>query len=546
VKHYGIYIGYPPQVDLRVEGLGRHLAEFLRASQYQDEFRFVVACPSWSRSGLKDLCHANGIALDSFDIVSPDSEPFFLRTYRWWLAIRTNKRRSALKNFLIAFRQSARRPARTFAKLVVSTRNVPLTVAGGLAVIILAVALSPILVVGAASFFFGNKIRRGTNRLFSRCGLGDRLKLLGQLPQNISLVPRLYRLMEESEAKLLAELAEARTDVRAWFTPTAFWPQFNAIRRPRLTCVPDVVLTRFPVAFGKGDERAHAVFRQIERTIRGSTNLVVYSEDIKYRTLVDLFNVDRDRIEVIHHGANMIDHLITLKGTPDDAQATLAFCRNLFKSALRKARGASGSPENGAADFPFLFYASQFRPSKNIINLLRAYDHLLKRRYIGFKLVLTGRPDAMPEVGEFLDAHNLRNDVLCLHGLSNQEWAACYKLATLAINPTLAEGGCPFTFSEALSVGTPVVMSRIAVTEEVINDPEIQEVTFFDPYDWEDIASRIEWALANRDELYDNQRKYYENVVSQRTWQHVVREYVAILDRISASSNEPAALTGAS
>jgi len=46
--------------------------------------------------------------------------------------------------------------------------------------------------------------------------------------------------------------------------------------------------------------------------------------------------------------------------------------------------------------------------------------------------------------------------------------AACYKLADLAVNPSLSEGGFPFTFTEALSVGTPVVMARIPVTEEII------------------------------------------------------------------------------
>jgi glycosyltransferase involved in cell wall biosynthesis len=530
VKHYGIYIAYPPQVDLRAEGLGRHLAEFLRASQDQNEFRFVVACPSWSRRSLDDLCLANGIALDSFDIISPDGEPLFLRAYRWWLTIRSRGRQSALKRLVVAARQFARRSTREVAKFVVSTRNLPLTVFG----VIVFIAFSPILATLVVLFVIGVKMRPSTGHLFSKFGVSKRIRLLSQLPQQISIVPRLYRLMEESEAKLLVGLAEARADVCAWFTPTAFWPQFNAIRRPRLTCVPDVVLTRFPVAFGKGDERALASFQQIERTIRGSTNLVVYSQDVKDHTLVDQFFVEACRVEVVRHGANVIDHLITLKGTPNDVEATRAFCRGLFKSALRKARQASGSPESSAANFPFLFYASQFRPSKNIINLLRAYNHLLKRRYLGFKLVLTGRPDATPEVGEFLDAHNLRNDVLCLHGLTNQEWAACYKLAALAVNPTLAEGGCPFTFSEALSVGTPVVMSRIAVTEEVINDPEIQQMTFFDPYNWEDIAWRIEWALANRNELYNKQRKFYEEVISQRTWQHVVREYVAILDRISA------------
>jgi glycosyltransferase involved in cell wall biosynthesis len=358
--------------------------------------------------------------------------------------------------------------------------------------------------------------------------------LLSRMPHQIPLVQRMYRLMEDSEAALLVDLAESRADVRAWFAPTAFWPQFNAIRRPRLMCVPDVVLTRFPVGFGKeGDDGTLTTFRQIGRSIKGSGHLVTYSEDVKRRTLIDRFHCDAERVDVVRHGANAVDHLITVKGTPDDEAATRAFCENLFKSALRKAIGAEGEPAGGSGDFPFLFYASQFRPSKNIINLLRAYDYLLKRRYLSFKLVLTGRPDVQPEIAEFLDAHNLRNDVLCLHGLTNQEWAACYKLAILAVNPSLAEGGCPFTFAEALSVGTPVVMAKIAVTEEVITDPDVQAATFFNPHDWRDMAARIEWAIANRAALYKTQRKFYDDVISRRTWQHVVNEYVAILDRIS-------------
>ena len=91
----------------------------------------------------------------------------------------------------------------------------------------------------------------------------------------------------------------------------------------------------------------------------------------------------------------------------------------------------------------------------------------------------------LPEIAQFIHKHNLQNDVLCLHDLSAQELAACYRLADLAVNPSLSEGGCPFTLTEALSVGTPVVMARIAVTEEVVTDPELQSLMLFDPYDWE-------------------------------------------------------------
>ena len=111
--------------------------------------------------------------------------------------------------------------------------------------------------------------------------------------------------------------------------------------------------------------------------------------------------------------------------------------------------------------------------------------------------------------------------------------AACYRLADLAANPSLSEGGCPFTLTEALSVGTPVVMARIAVTREVVTDAELQGLMLFDPYDWEDMAARMEWALQNRDELLGRQLKLYDRL-AQRSWRNVVHEYIAILNRISS------------
>ena len=52
MKKYGIYLAYPPKVDLRAEGLGRHLAEFLKAAQERGDVQFVIACPSWMKKSL--------------------------------------------------------------------------------------------------------------------------------------------------------------------------------------------------------------------------------------------------------------------------------------------------------------------------------------------------------------------------------------------------------------------------------------------------------------------------------------------------------------
>jgi hypothetical protein len=119
--------------------------------------------------------------------------------------------------------------------------------------------------------------------------------------------------------------------------------------------------------------------------------------------------------------------------------------------------------------------------------------------------------------------------------LTTRELAACYRLADLAVNPSLSEGGCPFTLTEALSVGTPVVMARIPVTEEVVADEEMRNMMLFDPYDWRDVASRIEWALQHREVLLSAQNEFYL-VLSKRTWRDVVDDHVAILDGLAAAS----------
>jgi glycosyltransferase involved in cell wall biosynthesis len=205
----------------------------------------------------------------------------------------------------------------------------------------------------------------------------------------------------------------------------------------------------------------------------------------------------------------------------------------LFRSALDKAVGPGRARTYGSGNVRFLFYASQLRPNKNVLTLLRAYEWLLRRQAISHKLVLTGHPRDVPSVREFIAETGIENDVLFLHKLSERELAACYRLADLAINPSLSEGGFPFTFSEAVSVGTPTVMARIPVTTEHLGSEPVAVSMLFDPYDWRALADRIVWALSNRSGLYRAQREFFDRTVARRTWDDVVDDHIRVLDRIS-------------
>lgn len=533
MKTFGIYLCYPPKVDLRTEGLGRYLLEFLKAANFRSDVDFVIACPSWMRISLLELFESAGLRADAFEIISPAEVPTLFRLYEEYQQYKAYKlrRKKRLRRYLSRLKQRFR------SILSYSERTIATTRSSAALLAILLIGF-PIILLGLAlrSLIQTLRVPGAFQRIFRKPTPFASLSnaLAATRPQDNHLALRLYRHMEAAEAKLIAFEINKRTEVSAWFAPAAFWPQFNDIDAPRLICVPDVVLSDLPVSFSAVHyERFLETFKLVERTIKGGDHFVTYSFETKQKTLVERYGVPRNAVTVIPHGSNRLDDLISISGFINNDDATDSFCATVFRSALNKSVNTLNPSRFAGSDIDFIFYASQFRPNKNVLTLLRAYEYLLRRRYIRQKLILTGNPSLLPEIGEFIRSHDLQNDVLCLHGLSDQELAACYRLATLAVNPSLSEGGCPFTLTEALSVGTPVVMARIAVTEEVVIDAKLQDLMFFDPYSWKDMAMKIEWALANRGHLLDQELLFYNNL-SKRSWSNVVDDYVALLDRISA------------
>lgn len=543
MKFYGIYLAYAPTVNLEYQGLGRYLAFFLKAAARRSDIRFVVACPSWTRDGLLKLCQSEGLSHTAFDIVSLPQKPLLLRAHEWYRSRNRrlgwrHKIRSWKDQFLSKCDQHRLQVERAFA----TKRSVLGLMPWILYVAVVGIVLSPILVVAAISTAAARLISRLKNRVAQTASMTRRLVRLQTItdrPKEEALVLRLYRFMEHSETEALTARINELTHVDAWYSPTAFWPSFNRIKAPRVMCVPDVVLKEFPTGFARvGGDRFLENFNMVEQAIQGGQRFITYSSDVKWNTLIAKYNVRPDDIDVIPHAVNDLLSLVNITGFPDNEATSRRYAETLFRSALQKSTNIPYTASFSNTRVRFLIYPSQFRPSKNILNLLLAYQYLLKERYFGYKLILTGNPREMPEIGDFIRDHNLANDVLCLHGLTAPELAACYKLADLAVNPSLSEGGCPFTFSEALSVGTPVVMARIPVTEEIITDPGLQQMMLFDPYVWRDMADRIEWATQNLDVLLSAQAGTYRTL-SQRTWDHVVDDHVEILKRISTSTARP-------
>lgn len=543
LKIYGIYLVFPPSVQLNCEGLGRYIISFLKA-QHSNNVRFLIACPSWFNEDFTRLCESEGLSRDSFDLISPTKKPIILHLYTLVLKIRkkkvfSNKYNSWIKQYFI---RTMYLHFSYVAKKLVTTRNIIIFLCVLVYATILGFMALPVFLLKKTKTFL-HFIKNNTKRVLNFLKKNERFSMHYEsineqikIPQlkNTFVATYLYRLLEESEIDLLINKINKLTHVKAWYCPTSFWPSFNRIKAPRLLCVPDIVINQFPLEYANiSGVRTLLNYKDVVTTVLSGENYVTYSEHIKNATLIDRYTIDPDNINVIPHAPSTLNTWITVQLSDAKKLVSSELSKSLLSSAFLKSSNYRYTKSFMNTSVKFLFYASQIRPSKNVISLLHAYNHLLKKRYIGHKLILTGNINTMPQIKKFIYDNNLANDVLFLHGITTPELAACYKLADLAVNPSLSEGGCPFTLTEALSVNTPVVMANIPVTLEVVKDEDLRSIMLFDPYDWKDMANRIEWALQNRDLLLERQLVLYAEL-AKRTWSDVVKEHITILDKISS------------
>lgn len=530
---YGIFLAYGPRVRLRTEGLGRQLAEFVRAAAEMPDTQIVIAAPSWLRRPLRDLLDAFSIDPETVQVVGPSNPPWVWRVYSasGWLASFRRSRKWKIKSRRSTLRQLMRSIYRGSVRLLFSPRDMVSTALAVMAALILFVLFTPVLLillilyaVAKRASHGGSKLRRGFRRGFVRA-----VNLLRRIDRHIDR--RIFAALTSSEAAAVAEYANRESDVTTWFSPTAFWPEFNSIKGPKVMCVPDVLLYDFPVGFAKAGGAQDGLVSAIVEAVDGGQSFITYSEEVKWSTLVDRFGVRPSSVQVVHHGTNDLSDLISATGFPDNVDAVRTLCGQQLLGALAKCVNNPDATRYASPDLAFLFFASQFRPNKNILTLLKAFTYLRRVRGMPLKLILTGRPE--PEVQDYLRRENLNDDVLCLSGLTEKELASCYYLARIAISPSLMEGGMPFTFSEALSVGTPALLADIAVSREILTDDRVRDVTLFDPYSWMNLAEHCARILQNEAETLSVQLEFYERTLRSRTWKVAALDYFKVFEAAS-------------
>ncbi|UKS24981.1 glycosyltransferase [Paenibacillus sp. HWE-109] len=530
----GIFLTYKPNTVLTSEGLGRYLASLVKGFVDTDN-EVVIACPEWLENTLNLLFEDYRINKKSVTLVTV-SQPISIR---FMMLLGKRKKQE---------RKSKGKIKRLVSNLLFETLNNVLSITNAilfftvlLVGVILVTGLLPFFLVSLIIVLIMQLIRKFIKRPKDKFNLYMNRTFIKKIV--ISVLLRIFTWTQKPGYSLYEAVINKNIEklinkinliepVDIWYSPNAFPTMFEKINGVKVINVPDLVTAVYPQRFL--DMSPLLQTEKIRNVIKSSSYFITYSSYIKKTIVIDDFMKKDENIKVIEHATNDLSSYIDIysnsKHLDYPYNVNFVFARqqlNLLKvkASLPILPHIHEYVANlNFKDVKYIFYSSQIRPHKNIINLLKAYEYVLRRKFKQVKLILTGKYSADEEVKKFILEKRLQYDVLSFSNVSSQMLACLYACAELVVNPTLYEGGFPFTLTEGLSVGTPSVMSRIPQVLEKLGDEDSEDY-LFDPYNWKDIAEKIIYGLENKDNLYERQNKIYQKM-KERTITVMAHEYV--------------------
>lgn len=191
--------------------------------------------------------------------------------------------------------------------------------------------------------------------------------------------------------------------------------------------------------------------------------------DASKRDILRFFRVSAGKVEVIPNG---IDERFSL--VPSEQEVARVRERYLLHD-------------------PFLLYAGNIKPHKNLERLIDAFHRLRERGFDRLKLLIIGNEvSKYPTLRRTVHRHKLHTHVRFLGFVPDEMLAILYRLADVFVFPSLYEGfGLPPL--EAMASGTPVVTSNLSSLPEVAGNAAL----LVDPYDPGAIAHAVERLLTD-------------------------------------------------
>jgi glycosyltransferase involved in cell wall biosynthesis len=209
---------------------------------------------------------------------------------------------------------------------------------------------------------------------------------------------------------------------------------------------------------------------------------VLTVSDASKRDIIHFLGTPAEKIEVVYNG---FDERLTTPSTEDVARV-----RERFQ-----------------LHSPFILYAGNIKPHKNVDRLIDAFAALKARgaansspEIFDVKLLIIGDDvSKYSNLRRLVHRHQLHQYVRFLGFVPDDTLAVLYRLACVFVFPSLYEGfGLPPL--EAMASGTPVITSNVSSLPEVVGDAALM----IDPQDADGLAMAMERVLTTptlRDDL---------------------------------------------
>jgi glycosyltransferase involved in cell wall biosynthesis len=178
---------------------------------------------------------------------------------------------------------------------------------------------------------------------------------------------------------------------------------------------------------------------------------------------------------------------------------------------------------------PILSVASS-HPHKNLPRLIKAYNCLVESKRIEHQLVLVGHHCSDAKSLQYMIKDlQLEGKVILTGYIPDNHLRVLYSRAVLFVFPSLYEGfGIPIL--EAMCHGIPTVCSRVASLPEVAGKAAL----FFDPYDVEDIASKVHRCLQDLTLRQELAHKGFRNI-RRFSWKQTAIQTITVYEKVMGS-----------
>lgn len=238
----------------------------------------------------------------------------------------------------------------------------------------------------------------------------------------------------------------------------------------------------------------------LSRAASKAARVITVSEASK-RDIIHFLHTPADKIEVVYNG---FDERLTSPSADDEARV-----RDRFQ-----------------LDAPFVLYAGNIKPHKNVDRLIEAFAQLRSRGMDNVKLLIIGDDiSKYSNLRRLVHRHQLHQQVRFLGFVSTDTLAALYQLARVFVFPSLYEGfGLPPL--EAMANGTPVITSNVSSLPEVVGDAAL----LIDPLDAQSIADAMYRVLTDAALRADLVRRGHERVKAFSWERSVARTHEIYMD----------------